>query len=129
MKLFYLRNPLNTPHWKGGVSKLQNAYSRMGTYQNAFGPEFQESWKHIWIGTEKQIDYLEELFHQHWDAQIENIDVGNSEWVSNVFEEEVVSSVEMIRKEYFIKVQDVPEEFKPFTIDKIELLKEWYKNR
>ena len=128
MKLFYLRNPLNTPHWKGGGSKLQNAYSRLGTYQNAFGPEYKESWKHIWIGSEKQIDYLEEIFHQYWDSQIENIDVGNSEWVSNVSEDEVVSSVQMIREEYFIKVQDVPQEFKPFTIDKIEPLKKWYQS-
>lgn len=125
MKLFYLRNPLDTPHWKGGVSQLKNAYSRMGTYQNAFGPAYKETWKHIWIGAPRQIDKLEELFHQYWDKQIEDIDAGNSEWVSNVTEQEVIDSVERIREEYFLKVNDVPDEFKPFTMDKIEALKTW----
>ena len=128
MKLFYLRNPLDTPHWKGGVSKLKNAYSRIGTYQNAFGPFYKEQWKHIWIGTEKQIDCLEEEFHKFWDNQIEDIDAGNSEWVSNVTEQEVLDSVEEIRNTFFINVEDVPDEFKPFTVEKIEDLKEWYKN-
>lgn len=97
----------------------------MGTYQNAFGPEYQENWKHIWIGSEKQIRLLEEKYKDHFSDRIVGGDAGYSEWITNTSEEYLLDMVKFFREEYFIKFMDVPEHLKPFTSDKITALKEW----
>jgi hypothetical protein len=124
--IFYLRNPLESDHWKCGISSLANATSRIGTYQNAFGPSITENWKYIWIGHRRQVTKLESEFKLRYDDNIENISAGHSEWISGVTEEALLESVNDFRDNWFIKVTDVPDEFKPFTIDKLEDLIKWY---
>jgi hypothetical protein len=124
--IFYLRNPLESDHWKCGISSLRNAPSRIGTYQNAFGPSITENWKYIWLGTRRHVVKLESEFKVRYDDNIENINAGHSEWISNISEQQLLDSVEDFRDNWFIKVTDVPEEFKPFTIDKLDDVIKWY---
>lgn len=120
--IFYLRNPGFGSSWKVGISKKGAVWSRLGTYQNAFGPEYKENWKYIWIGSRKQIELLEEKMKEHFDDRIEGGDAGYSEWVKNTSEEELLEAVRFYREEFFIKVHDVPEELHTFTSDKIAAL-------
>lgn len=123
--VFYLRNPGFGTSWKCGISGSAGLWSRLGTYQNAFGPDYKENWKHIWIGSEKQIRLLEEKYKERFADKIIGGDAGYSEWITKTNEEELLEAVRFFREEYFIKCLDVPDEFKPFTADKIAELKAW----
>lgn len=123
--VFYLRNPGFGTSWKCGISGSTGLWSRFGSYQNAFGPEYKEKWRHIWIGKENHIKLLEQKFKEHYTDQITGGDAGYSEWISGISEEELLKTVQFYRDEYFIKFVDVPDEFKPFTADLIPELKDW----
>ena len=123
--VFYLRHPGFGSSWKCGISSSSSIWTRIGSYQNAFGPEYKEHWKHIWVGTEKQIRLLESKFKERFEDKITGGDAGFSEWITNTNEEELLEAVRYFREDYFIKCVDVPAEFKPLDRDLIAPLKEW----
>lgn len=123
--IFYLRNPGFGNSWKCGISSISNAWSRLGTYQNAFGPEYKENWKHIFIGESRQIKMLERKFKQRYSDKISGGDAGYSEWITDITEEELLGAVKFFRDECFIKFYDVPDELLPFTSDYVDELKEY----
>ena len=127
--IFYLRYPGFGSSWKCGISGINSAWSRLGSYQNAFGPEYKEQWKHIFVGDAKHIKLLESKFKERFADRILGDEAGYSEWITKTSEEELLSAVKFFRDEYCIKFVDVPEEFKPFDSSKIESLKLWTKDQ
>jgi hypothetical protein len=123
--VFYLRYPGFGSSWKCGISSSSSIWSRIGSYQNAFGPEYKEQWNHIWVGTEKQIRFLESKFKERFEDKIIGGDAGFSEWITKTNEDELLEAVRYFREDYFIKFIDVPSEFKPLNKDLIAPLKEW----
>lgn len=113
-------------HFKVGIAQLSRTRTRLATYQNAVGPVWEETFIRVWIGDENQIRLAEKAFKREFKYKISSSEAGLSEWISDVTLKELLSFIDELRTEHFIKFIDAPEEFLPLTMPLCEDLEEWY---
>lgn len=113
-------------HFKVGIAQLSTARSRLATYQNAVGPVWEEKFLKVWIGNENQIRLAEKQFKRMFKDNILSAEAGLSEWICDISLEELLSFVEELRDEYYIKFIDAPTQFVPLTMPLCEDLASWY---
>lgn len=113
-------------HFKVGIAQLSRTRTRLATYQNAVGPVWEETFIQVWIGDENQIRLAEKAFKREFKDKISSAEAGLSEWIGDVTIKELLSFIDELRTEHFIKFIDAPEEFLPLTMPLCEDLEEWY---
>jgi hypothetical protein len=113
-------------HFKVGIAQLSRTRTRLATYQNAVGPVWEETFIRVWIGDENQIRLAEKAFKREFKDKISSAEAGLSEWISDVTLKELLSFIDELRTEHFIKFINAPEEFLPLTMPLCEDLEEWY---
>ena len=111
--LFYIKtNPMGSS-LKIGISAIKNLNSRVGSYQNSFGPDYEERLEIVWVGPEADVRELERLLKIKYRAKIAGNKRGLTEWIKGVPFEELVNDIEntikglgvdVIRPENFSKV-------------------------
>ena len=106
---------------KAGITTLSKAHVRLGTYQNALGPRFKCNWKQCWIGDPGEIQRLEREVKKHYKKHILNEGPGYTEWVSDVYWQDMVPIVEDMIKGHGFKVDKVPHEFLPLDSNSLNL--------
>lgn len=136
-KLYYVRNPdVNDPYvdqsaiadFKVGISGIGSARTRFNVYQNALPPRKREQWLRVWIGSDAVIEReLEPYILNKWDDNIISREGGESEWISGVTFNDLVTDIENTIQGLCLKVKPVPAEFLPLTVDRLPELREWYK--
>lgn len=111
---------------KVGITELVNARTRLGTYQNAIGRAWEESFKYFWIGDENQIRIAETQVKRHFKDKISSAEAGLSEWICDVSEQELLEFITFLREKHYIKFIDAPAQFLPLTMPLCEDLAQWY---
>lgn len=92
--VFYIKkSPLSDSCFKIGISALRHMSSRIGTYQNAFGPSYQERFECVWVGPEEDIRELERLLKLHYRHQMAGTTRGFTEWIKDVTFKELEETV------------------------------------
>ena len=82
--IFYIKgNPLG-PSLKIGISALRHVSSRLGTYQNSFGPDYEDRFEQVWVGTEAEVRELERLIKIKYRRQIAGNKRGYTEWIKDI---------------------------------------------
>lgn len=82
--IFYIKgNPLGSS-LKIGISALRHVGSRLGTYQNSFGPDYEDRFEQVWIGIEAEVRELERLLKIKYRNQIAGNKRGYTEWIKGV---------------------------------------------
>lgn len=115
-------------HWKIGIFHLLAVRARLGTYQNAVGPVWEESFMKVWLGDENQIRIAENQFKHKFKAKISSAEAGLSEWICDIKIEELLEFITELRDEHFLKFIDVPERFLPLTMAMCEDFVQWSSN-
>lgn len=83
--VFYIKkSPLSDRDFKIGISGLVNMESRLGTYQNAFGPSYKERFECVWLGPEQDIRELERLLKIKFRNKMAGTTRGFTEWVTDI---------------------------------------------
>lgn len=125
--LYFKKCPANPyEDTKVGITELLNARTRLGTYQNAVGRAWEESFKYFWIGDENQIKLAEKQFKRHFKDKIQSAEAGLSEWICDVSDQELLKFITVLREEHYLKFIDTPQDFLPLTMPLCEKLIEWY---
>ena len=92
---FYIKkSPVEGPNFKIGISAIKNMDVRLGSYQNAIGPGYQERFERIWVGPEQDIRELERLLKIKFKRKMAGTYRGYTEWVTDINYDDLVSSVE-----------------------------------
>lgn len=118
---------VQTPrHFKVGIAGLLNTRTRLGTYQNAVGPVWEEKFIRVWVGDENQIRLAEKKFKQVFKDKIMSAEAGLSEWICEISLDELLAFIDELRDEYFLKFYDAPNNLLPLTMPLCEDLVEWY---
>jgi len=92
--LFYIKaNPMGSS-LKIGISAIANLNSRVGTYQNSFGPDYEERLEIVWVGPEEDIRELERLLKIKYRANIAGTKRGLTEWIKNIKFDTLVEDIE-----------------------------------
>ena len=82
--VFYIKgNPLG-PSLKIGISALRHLSSRLGTYQNSFGPDYEDRFEQVWVGAEAEVRELERLLKIKYRRQIAGNKRGYTEWIRDI---------------------------------------------
>jgi hypothetical protein len=82
--IFYIKgNPLGAS-LKIGISALRHVGSRLGTYQNSFGPDYEDRFEQVWVGEEAEVRELERLLKIKYRRQIAGNKRGYTEWIKGV---------------------------------------------
>lgn len=82
--IFYIKgNPLG-PSLKIGISALRHVSSRLGTYQNSFGPDYEDRFEQVWVGAEAEVRELERLLKIKYRRQIAGNKRGYTEWIKDI---------------------------------------------
>lgn len=93
--VFYIKkSPLGNTDFKIGITAIRHIASRLGSYQNAFGPTYQERFELIWVGPEEDIRELERLLKIKYRDKIAGISRGYTEWVTNVTYDDLVADIQ-----------------------------------
>jgi hypothetical protein len=126
--LYFKKCPgvIDPKHFKVGIAQLSTARSRLASYQNAVGPVWEESFMRVWIGDENQIRIAEKSFKRQYKEYISSAEAGLSEWICNITLDDLLTYIEELREEHFLKFIDVPVKFLPLTMPLCEDLAEWY---
>lgn len=82
--LYIKRSPLADNVYKIGIMAIKHIHSRLGTYQNAFGPTYQERFECVWIGPELDIRELERLLKIKYRNKIAGLTRGYTEWITDI---------------------------------------------
>jgi len=115
-KLLYLMSPPDDgKDVKIGITTLNTAEARLGTYQNALGPRFLCKWWRCWVGQGGEIARLERELKKHYRHNILNEGSGYTEWVSDLTWQDVVPTVEEMIDGHRFKVSPVPDLFLPLS--------------
>jgi hypothetical protein len=124
--VFYIKpSPLSDSCFKIGISALKHMSSRIGTYQNAFGPSYQERFDRVWVGPEEDIRELERLMKLHYRKQMAGTTRGFTEWVEGVTFKELEATIdEKIEQLGVLAVS--PEGFTKIFEEHIESLRNMY---
>ena len=82
--VFYIKgNPLGSS-LKIGISAMRHVGSRLGTYQNSFGPDYEDRFEQVWVGAEAEVRELERLLKIKYRRQIAGNKRGYTEWIKGV---------------------------------------------
>ena len=114
--------------FKIGVAALEHSRSRLATYQNAVGPVYTEQFEQIWVGDSVDVKEAEKKLKSQFRDRISSAEAGLSEWLCNTTQEEITDFIHELRTEYFIKLNDAPEELQPLTMPLCEDLQAWYED-
>lgn len=79
--------------FKVGIFALKHASSRLGTYQNSYGPTYRERFEKVWVGPESEIRELERLLKIKFRNQIAGTTRGYTEWVQDISFEQLSSDI------------------------------------
>lgn len=91
--MFYIKgNPMGSA-LKIGISAIKHAESRLGTYQNSFGPDYEERFERVWVGPEEDVRELERLLKIKHRDKIKSTRRGRSEWIQGMTLEELITEV------------------------------------
>ena len=92
--IFYIKgNPLG-PSLKIGISAIKHVDSRLGTYQNSFGPDYEDRFESVWVGPEADIRELERLLKIKYRNKIAGNKRGYTEWIQGVSFNDLVEDIE-----------------------------------
>lgn len=93
--LLYIKaTPFSQTEFKIGISAIKHTASRLGTYQNAFGPSYRERFETVWLGPEQDIRELERLLKIHFRNKIAGTTRGYTEWVTNIDYDELCDEIQ-----------------------------------
>ena len=91
--VFYIKaNPMGSS-LKIGISAMKHLGSRLGTYQNSFGPDYEDRFEAIWVGPEQDVRELERLLKIKYRAKIAGSKRGLTEWIKDVPFNELVKDI------------------------------------
>jgi hypothetical protein len=92
---FYIKkSPLENNSFKIGISVIQHLDSRLGTYQNSFGPTYKERFERLWVGPEQDVRELERLLKIQLRSKIAGNKRGFTEWVTDITLDELCDIVQ-----------------------------------
>lgn len=92
--IFYIKgNPMGAS-LKIGISAIKHVDSRLGTYQNSFGPDYEDRFERVWVGPEADVRELERLLKIKYRNKIAGNKRGYTEWIQNVTFEDLVIDIE-----------------------------------
>lgn len=125
-KLFYgFRCPMGARDCKIGITGHPEV--RLGGYQNSYSRNSHVAcFDTLYIGPQRAVNNLEKVIKQKYDWQIERDGRGASEWVSNIDIVGIESMVDELIDGYKFKIEKVPAEFLPLTVDNISDLRRHY---
>lgn len=93
---FYIKaSPMGDNAFKIGIFALKHIGSRLGTYQNAFGPTYQDRFEQVWLGTEQEVRELERLLKIKLRRKVAGATRGYTEWITDITFEELAGEVEL----------------------------------
>jgi len=102
--LFYIKaNPMG-PSLKIGISAIKHVESRIGTYQNSFGPDYEERFERVWVGPEADVRELERLLKIKHRDKIKSTRRGRSEWIQGMTLDELAGDIESTIKGLGVEV-------------------------
>ncbi len=92
---FYIKkSPLGENVFKVGIFSIKHIYSRLGTYQNSFGPTYRERFESVWIGPEQDIRELERLIKIKYRNKIAGTTRGKTEWITDIDYDTLVKDIQ-----------------------------------
>jgi len=116
----------NPRHFKIGIAALDKVRTRLAAYQNAVGPVYPEEFMHIWLGEDIDVKEAEKKIKLNFKDRISSAEAGLSEWICDIDKQEILDFIDELRTDYFIKLQDGPDELQPLTMNNCEDLQDWY---
>lgn len=123
---FYVKkSPLSDRDFKIGISGLENMESRLGTYQNAFGPSYKERFESVWIGPEQDIRELERLLKIKFRNKMAGSTRGFTEWVTDISFEELCLEVQTLIISLGVTAER-PKDTSQIFFEDIQILKNMY---
>ena len=112
--------------FKIGIAALDKVRTRLAAYQQAVGPVYTEEFVCLWIGEDIDVKEAEKKIKQHFKHKIASAEAGLSEWISDIDRQEILDFIEELKTEYFIKLEEAPQEFVPLTMNNCEDFLEWF---
>lgn len=92
--VFYIKgNPMG-PSLKIGISAIKHVNSRIGTYQNSFGPDYEDRFEAVWVGPEADVRELERLLKIKHRDNIAGNKRGYTEWIKNITLPDLIADIE-----------------------------------
>lgn len=130
MRLYalYLRRcpgVIDPKDFKIGIAALDKIRTRIAAYQQAVGPVYTEEFIDLWIGEDIDVKESEKKIKQKFKYKIASAEAGLSEWICNIDRQEILNFVEELKTEYFIKLEEAPDEFVPLTMNNVQDFLEW----
>jgi hypothetical protein len=123
--VFYIKgNPMGTS-LKIGISALRHVGSRLGTYQNSFGPDYEDRFERVWVGPEADVRELERLLKIKYRKKVAGNKRGYTEWIQGVTFDNLSCDIEETINGLGVDVINPTHLGKLFEAD-IEELKEQY---
>lgn len=128
MNIFYIfQDPFGIDSSKAGLTGSPAV--RLGVYQNSYSARSHTAqFDYAFIGTKGAIAKLESRVKQEFDWDIERDGRGHSEWIDFHTSAQLLEKVEAIIESCRYKVQMVPKEFLPLTVDNLDDLQNWLTN-
>ena len=92
--IFYIKgNPMGSS-LKIGISAIKHADSRLGTYQNSFGPDYEDRFERVWVGPEADVRELERLLKIKYRNKIAGNKRGYTEWIKEITLEDLIIDID-----------------------------------
>ena len=111
--------------FKIGIAALDKVRTRMASYQQAVGPVYTEEFIELWFGEDVDVKEAEKKIKRQFKHKIASAEAGLSEWITDIDRQEILDFVEELKTEHFIKLEDVPKEFIPLTMNNYEEFCNW----
>jgi hypothetical protein len=114
--------------FKIGIAALDKVRTRLASYQQAVGPVYIEEFTDLWIGEDIDVKEAEKKIKQQFKHKIASAEAGLSEWISDVDKQDILDFIEELKSDYFIKLEEAPEEFVPLTMNNVQDFLEWFED-
>jgi hypothetical protein len=123
---FYIKqSPVSKDNFKIGISAIKNMDVRLGSYQNAIGPGYQERFECIWVGPEEDIRELERLLKIKFKSKMAGTYRGYTEWVTDIQYNDLVTIVDNTILELGVEAT-TPSGLGNIFLEDVEQIKETY---
>lgn len=125
MNIFYIfQDPMGIDSCKAGLTSSPAV--RLGVYQNSYSARSHiAQFDYAFVGTKNAISKLESRVKQDFDWDIERDGRGFSEWIDFHTNKQVLEKVQEIINSCHYKVQAVPTELLPITVDNLDDIQDW----